>query len=395
MKTIYFDCFSGISGDMTVGALIDAGVPFQAVDEAMASLAIEGFRLAAEKVNKKGVMATWFQVHLDPEMKQPHRHLRHVVEIIDRGELPDPVKEGAKETFRRLAEAEAAVHGTTIEKVHFHEVGAIDSIVDIVAAHFCLHYLGIERVIASPLHVGSGTVKCAHGVMPVPAPATARLLVGKPTYGGDVQGELVTPTGAALMAHLARSFGGAPGLKVEHIGYGCGTRDIADRPNVLRVLVGEQACAGDGPCADETITVVEANLDDMTGELFPPLVEALLAAGARDAFLTPVLGKKGRPAHLVTALCDAARLDAVTDALFVNSTTLGLRIREERRIVLDREWKEVSTPWGGVKVKIGRRGGALHTAAPEYEACRAVAAAAGVPVRRVYEAALAAAQQEK
>ncbi len=394
MKTLYFDCFSGISGDMTVGALIDAGVPFSAVRDAMASLDMDGYELTVEKINKKGIMATQFRVHLDPGAKQPHRHLRHVVEIIDRGKLPEAVKAAAKETFRILAEAEAAVHGTTIEKVHFHEVGAIDSIVDIVAAHICLDYLGIEAVISSPLHVGSGTVKCAHGIMPVPAPATARLLLGKPTYGGDVQGELVTPTGAALVVSRVSSFGGAPQMNVEHIGYGSGTRDISDRPNVLRVLIGEQACTDTGHCGEgEIITVMEANLDDMTGELFPPLVEALLDAGARDAFLTPILGKKGRPAHLVTALCDEEQADAVAEALFLNSTTLGLRMRTESRRVLERKWVKVDTAWGAVSVKLGMRGEVVNSAAPEYEECRVRAEAAGVPVRHVYEAALAAAYQ--
>jgi hypothetical protein len=239
MRVLYFDCFSGISGDMTVGALLDAGVDFETLKGALDSLGVPGYTVSAEKINKKGVVATQFHVHVDEGTDHPHRHLRHVVEIINQGDLPEEVKEAAIETFEHLAEAEASVHGTTIEKVHFHEVGAIDSIVDIVGAQMGLHLLGVEAVYCSPIHVGAGTVKCAHGVMPVPAPATARLLLGMPTYGGDVQGELVTPTGAALLKQCAKGFGGAPRMTTDALGYGSGTKDLGDRANVLRVQLGE------------------------------------------------------------------------------------------------------------------------------------------------------------
>ncbi len=388
MRIAYLDCFCGISGDMTVGALIDAGAPFDEIAAVIAGLGLAGCTVSAEKVNKKGVAATHFNVHLDENVEQPHRHLRHVVEIIESGKLPKPVRAGAIDTFTRLAGAEAAVHGVAIEKVHFHEVGAIDAIVDIVAAHTALHLLGIEAVHCSPLHVGAGTVKCAHGVLPVPAPATARLLLGKPTYGGEVPFELVTPTGAALVDTWARGFGGAPAMRAEAIGYGCGTRDLEDRPNVLRVLIGE---AGAASGVTEHITVIEANIDDMTGELAAPLVDALLAGGARDAFTEPVLGKKGRPALRVTALCDEGRAETLAEVFFRNSTTFGVRMRTESRIVLERAHRAVETPWGAVQVKLGYYHGAVTTAAPEYESCRAIADAAGVPVRVVYEAAQAAA----
>jgi uncharacterized protein (TIGR00299 family) protein len=388
MRTLYLDCFSGISGDMTVGALIDAGASFDAIQAGLRSLGVPGFTVTAEKTKKKGIEATQFLVLVEENADKPHRHLRHIVEIINRGELPEPVKAAAIETFQLLGEAEAAVHGTTVEKVHFHEVGAIDSIVDIVAAQYGFHLLGIEQVFCSPLHVGAGTVKCDHGVMPVPAPATARLLQGKPIYGGEVQGELVTPTGAASVAQRVKAFGNTPILTVDAIGYGSGTRDLPDRANVLRVLLGEAAAA---PMATESITVVEAAIDDMNPELLPTLTAALLDAGARDAFLTPILGKKGRPAYCVTALCDDARTQEIARALFAHSTTLGLRMRQERRIVLDRAWRKVLTPWGEVRVKVGMFDGAASTTAPEFEDCRALAERAGVPVRRVYEAALAAA----
>lgn len=244
MRVLYFDCFSGISGDMTVGALLDAGVDFDTLKTALDSLGVPGYTVSAEKVNKKGVMATQFHVNVDEGTDHPHRHLRHVVEIINNGDLPDVVKEKAIATFQLLGEAEAAVHGTTIEKVHFHEVGAIDSIVDIVGAQLGLHLLGVEAVYCSPLHVGAGTVRCAHGIMPVPAPATARLLLGTPTYGGDVQGELVTPTGAALVRQCVTEFGGAPRMTTDALGYGAGTKDLDDRANVLRVQIGEMEPAG-------------------------------------------------------------------------------------------------------------------------------------------------------
>jgi uncharacterized protein (TIGR00299 family) protein len=446
MKTLYLDCFSGISGDMTVGALIDAGADVEAIRKGIASLGLPGVALRAEKLVKKGITATKFDVlvgghraeeaqghshdhehehehkhthshahehehehhhhehahddahphvhshehshtHSHDHGHEAHRHLPEIVALIEGADLPQAVKDAAIETFRLLGEAEAAVHGTTIDKVHFHEVGAVDSIVDIVAAQYGFHLLGIEDVQCSPLHVGAGTVKCAHGVMPVPAPATALLLKGRPTYGGTVQGELVTPTGAAIVAQRVSRFGGAPEMAVDAIGYGSGTKDLPDRPNVLRVLVGEAAGAG----ATDTVAVLEANVDDMSGELLAPLVEALLDSGARDAFVTPAIGKKGRPAQRVTVLCDEDKARALAEVLFRHSSTFGVRMRSERRFVLDREWKSVRTPWGAVRVKLGTWEGECLQQAPEFEACREVATAAGVPVRQVYAAALAAA----
>ena len=385
MKTLYFDCFSGASGDMIVGALLDLGVDFEKLRGALESLEVSGYGMSATKVKKKGVMATQFHVALDPNTKQPHRHLRHVVEIIDKGRLPDSVKDASKETFRRIAESEAKVHGTTVEKVHFHEVGAIDSIVDVVGAHFCLNEIGCERIAASPLHVGTGTVECAHGTMPVPAPATALLLEGIPCYGGEVQAELVTPTGAALLAQVSSSFGPMPAMKVGRIGYGSGTRDLPDRANVLRVIEGETTESR----ATETVTIIETNVDDMVPELVPVLIDEVLKAGARDAFVVPVIGKKGRPGHLISVLSDPERADDLAGIVFRSSTTLGVRMRQEQRICLEREWKDVRTPWGTVRVKVGRFGDERTVASPEFEDCRKLAADAGVPVMQVYRAALA------
>lgn len=391
MKIAYFDCFSGASGDMILGALIDAGADFETLRGALESLGVDGYRLSSRKVVKAGTSATKFDVEVDEQHPHPHRHLRHILEIIDRGDLPEPVKEASRQTFRRIAEVEAAIHDTTVEKIHFHEVGAIDSIVDVIGAHLALHLLGIARVHASPLHVGAGTVQCAHGVMPVPAPATAALLEGVPAYGGEVQGELVTPTGAALLAQWAEGrFGGMPAMRVGAVGYGSGTRDIPGRPNVLRVMIGE-AAEGAGLPGEEVVTVIEANLDDMNPEFYPPLLEDLLAAGARDAFLTPIVGKKGRPGHLVTVLCDEGRARDLAAVLFRGSKTLGVRMRTERRLCLEREWMHVVTPWGEVRVKLGRFEGQISVTSPEFEDCRGVAKRAGVSPLAVYEAALAAA----
>jgi pyridinium-3,5-bisthiocarboxylic acid mononucleotide nickel chelatase len=390
MKTCYFDCYSGISGDMTVGALIDAGADFSAIKESLASLGVPGFTVTAEKIVKKGITATQFSVIEDEKEHHPHRHLHHIEKIINESALPQPVKDAANATFLALGEAEASVHGTTIEKVHFHEVGAVDSIVDIVAAQLGFHLLGIEYFVSSPLHVGAGTVKCAHGIMPVPAPATAKLLQGKPTHGGEVQGELVTPTGAALIGQRVTVFGPAPLMRTEAIGYGSGTKDLPDRANVLRVLIGECDIADS---AQETIQVLEANLDDMSGELLAPLVAGLMDGGALDAFLTPVIGKKGRPGHVITVLAKNESAQALCERLFTHSTTLGVRMRTERRNTLAREWKRVTTPWGTVRIKIGSRGEQIYTTSPEYEDCQTVAASANVAVRRVYEAALSAAVQ--
>jgi hypothetical protein len=388
MRTAYFDCSCGASGDLIVGALIDAGADFEAVRGALASLRVGGFTVTAEKVNKHGVAATRFSVQVRHDHPHPHRHLDDILEIIESGDLPVAVKTAAAETFRRIAECEAAIHGAAIDEVHFHEVGAVDSIADIVSAHMALRLLGVERVISSPLNLGSGTVQTAHGVLPVPAPATAALMKGLPCYSNDVAGELVTPTGAALISQCASSWGPMPEIRIETVGYGAGTRDLPDRANVLRVLIGEIPKALP---ETESVMVLEANIDDMNPELMPPLVADLIAKGACDAFLTPILGKKGRPAYLVTVLCDEAKARDLVPALFFGSTTLGVRMRPERRVCLKREWRTVRTPWGDVRIKVGYFQDHITCLSPEFEDCRRVAEERGVSVLAVYEVAHAAA----
>jgi len=390
MKVLYFDCACGVSGDMIVGALLDAGVDLASLRLALESLSVPGLSITADRARKHGIMATQFRVHAHHD--HAHRHLSDIVALIEGSALPDPVKRGSIETFECIARCEAEIHGTTVEEVHFHEVGALDSIADIVGAHWAMHALAVERVVVSPLNLGSGTVEMAHGVLPVPAPATAALLHGVPCYGSDVAGELVTPTGAALIARFAHLYGPVPAMRIAAVGYGSGSRDLPGRANVLRVLVGESSePPRDNLPESEPITVVEASIDDMNPELFPSLVADMLARGARDAFLTPVLAKKGRPAYLVTVLCDGDTLPEIIPAIFFGSTTFGVRIRQERRICLEREFKLVQTPWGAVQIKVGRYGGAMASLAPEYEDCRRLAEANGVSVLAVYEWAHAAA----
>ena len=388
MKTLYFDCFCGASGDMIVGSLIDVGADFHAIREALASLPLKGFDVQAEKVKKKGIAATQFLVKVDEGVQQPHRHLRHVVEIIRSGSLPQKVSDAACETFELLAEAEAAVHATTVEKVHFHEVGAIDSIVDIVSAQFGLYLLEVDEVFASPLRVGYGTVECDHGVMPVPAPATALLLKGIPWSAGDVAMELLTPTGAALLKQVAREFRPMFPMLVHAVGYGSGSREIADRANVLRVFLGER----DGVARErQQVVLIETNIDDMSPELVAPVVGQLLENGAYDAFYTSVLGKKGRIGFLITVICDPEKTEQLARVLLRYTSTFGVRIRQEERICLEREWKVAKTPWGNIRVKIGKLGEETTSRSPEFEDCRLVANRSGRPLTEVYQAAVAAA----
>lgn len=390
MKVLYFDCSCGASGDMIVGALLDAGVELPSLRLALESLKMSELSVEAMKVVKHGITATQFHVHTHHE--HVHRHLQDIVSILEGSSLPDVVKQACINTFERIAACEAGIHGVSVDEVHFHEVGAIDSIADVVAAHWAMHALAVDRVVASSLNLGSGTVQVAHGVLPVPAPATAALLHGVPCYGSDVPGELVTPTGAALISQFAQLYGPVPAMRIVATGYGSGSRDLPGRANVLRVLVGESS---ETPSADlpdmEPITVVEANIDDMNPELLPELISGALARGARDAFLTPILGKKGRPAYVFTILCDEARLADIVPAIFYASTTFGVRIRQERRICLEREFRLVRTPWGLVQIKVGRYGDAVTSLSPEFEDCRRLAEASGVSVLAVYELAHAAA----
>jgi pyridinium-3,5-bisthiocarboxylic acid mononucleotide nickel chelatase len=320
MRTAYFDCFSGISGDMTIGALVDAGASFEALRVQLARLNVSGYELSSEKVTKQGIAGTKVHVRVYEPGAQ-HRRLRDIELILRGSALASHIQDRALAVFTRLAEAEATIHHTSIDQVHFHEVGAIDSIVDITGSIIGLDLLGVERVLASAVNVGSGFVRAVHGVLPVPGPATAELLKGAPTYARGNDGELTTPTGAALLATLAESFGPLPRLRVGQIGYGAGTKDLPHAPNLLRILIGEDTTRGDA----DVITVLEANLDDMNPEWFEYAQEQLFVQGALDVFYTPIFMKKNRPATKLTVLCEIGKVDTLVDTLFQNTSTFGVR----------------------------------------------------------------------
>ncbi|MGI6139172.1 MAG: nickel pincer cofactor biosynthesis protein LarC [Candidatus Hydrogenedentes bacterium] len=391
-KDLYLDCFCGISGDMTVGALIDAGADPTYLLDVVASMNLSDASFDVDKVNKKGITATHFKVQVDPNAPQPHRHLSHIIKIIEETNLDDQAKAKAIATFERIGAAEASVHGIPVEKVHFHEVGAIDSIMDIVLANAALSNLNVGRVICSPLTVGSGTVKCDHGIMPVPAPATALLLSGIPWSAGDVAFELATPTGVALAKEWSESFGPAPEMTTDVVGYGAGTRDLSDRANVLRVFLGNFKPALP---AMESITLLETNIDDMNPELLAQIPALLLEANAKDVFITPVLGKKGRLSHLMTVLTDEAHAASLARLLFENTSTLGIRTRQEQRWALTRKRTHVVTPWGSVPIKIGQLDGEDTSVSPEFEVCRNLAQSNKISVKTVYESALLAALKKE
>jgi uncharacterized protein (TIGR00299 family) protein len=389
MRTLYFDCFAGISGDMTLGALVAAGADARALKERLALLDLGGYEIEFETADRSGISATRAVVNVTKDEK-PHRHLRDVLAIIENSRLGDSVKQRASKIFTRLAEAEARVHNVAIERVHFHEVGAVDAIVDVVGACIGFELLGVERFAASALHVGSGTVEMEHGRFPVPPPAVAELLRGAPVYSTEIRGELVTPTGAAIVATLCESFGPLPPMRVEASGYGAGTREYEKFPNVLRLIVGEIESASVGVEGDEELTIVETNLDDATPQVLGHLMERALASGALDCYFTNVQMKKGRPGVLVSILCLPRDREAFTRLLFEETPTLGVRSYEVRRRALERESVTVETEFGRIAVKVGRMGGRVLSATPEYEECREAAIRAGVALRVVQEAARAA-----
>lgn len=382
MKIAHFDAFSGIAGDMTVAALIDAGAPAEAVFEGLASLGT-GARFGAQKVKLKGIAATRFTVEAEDQKK--HRHLPHIVKMIEAGALPDKVKQNAVRVFTVLGEAEAQVHGTPIEKVHFHEVGAVDSICDIVGACLALDLLGVEDLHVSAINTGSGTVTADHGVMPVPAPATALLLRGKPVYAQGPETELTTPTGAAIAAALASGYGALPPMRIESTGFGAGTKEFPGQANVLRVLIGERTSAPEA----SLISVIEANVDDSTPEVLGYAMERLLEAGALDVTLQPVFMKKQRPGTLVQVLARLEHQDLLAGLLMRETSTLGVRITAAERRVEERKLVEVETEFGKVRVKVAGNG----NAAPEYEDARKLAQASGKALREVLAAAVAAYQK--
>lgn len=385
MKLAYFDCFSGISGDMTLAALLDSGCPLETLRGDLQGLEVPGWTISAEKVWKNGMAATFVRVATEDQSK--HRGLWAILEILQKSKLTEAVKKNASEIFRKLGEAEATVHGVPLEKIHFHEVGAVDAIVDIVGACIGFEVLGIEKFACSALNVGGGAAKMAHGVLPVPAPATAKLLQGKPTYSNGVQKELVTPTGAAIVATLCESFGPQPRMSVSAIGYGAGSADLEGQPNVVRLMIGE-AEEKAVPGFHEQISIIEANLDDMNPQIYGYFLEKALAAGALDVYTTPVQMKKNRPGTLLTLLCRPADTNALMSLVFAETTTLGARTYTAERRTLPRETVNVHTQYGDVRVKLARVNGSIRHVAPEYEDCRKLACEKNIPLQQVINEAL-------
>ncbi|MGQ9574818.1 MAG: nickel pincer cofactor biosynthesis protein LarC [Thermoguttaceae bacterium] len=381
MRIAYLDCASGISGDMTLGALVDAGVNLEQLNAAIGSLGLPGCRLVATQVIQKGFRATQVTVHAQPE--SGHRHLPQIEAMIDRSSLSDRQKALARTILRKLAEAEARVHGTSPEKVHFHELGAADSIADIVGAAVGWDLLGADRVVASPVPTGTGTIQMAHGQCTIPAPATAELLRGIPLADSPIPHELTTPTGAAILASVVHRFGPLPAMTIERIGYGAGQRDLDQQPNLLRLFVGQAEQAD----PSQQVWVVETNLDDLSGQLIGYCTARLWEAGALDVWTTAIQMKKNRPGVTISVLCEAAAIDAVEAVLFGETTTLGVRRWPVSRHVLLRRAHTVQTPWGPVQGKVGWLAGTLRGFAPEFDSCQRIAAEHQVPLRAVFEAA--------
>ena len=426
-KTLYFDCFSGAAGDMIIGAILDLGLPIDELRGALGSLAIDYGDVSVERVLRAGISASRFRVHAEDDAaadarsgthahderhneQRPadqresghvghghghdrqhahrrdghahhhaHRSLSDIGALVRRSALSPAGRDRAMHLFERLAEAEAAIHAMPVDQVHLHEVGAVDSIIDIVGAVFGLEWLAADQIVASPLNVGSGTVTCAHGTFPVPAPATARLLANVPIYAGEVASELVTPTGALLVTAYAEHYGPLPAMEIGAIGYGAGSRDFKGHPNVLRLLLGTSAARR----AAERIVKIECEIDDMNPQLFGPLMDALAADGALDVFYAPVQMKKNRPGTLVTVIVPPDRKDAVVSRIFAETTTIGVRFSEMLRDRLDREIVSVDTPLGAIRFKVAGRAGRVINAAPEFDDCARIAAERRLPIKEV------------
>ncbi len=380
MRVAYFDCFSGASGDMILGALIDAGLSPRLLRQELKKLHLSTVRLSVTKILKGGISAT--RVVVGGDEKRPHRNLREMLRIIDRSGLDAEVKSLSKHIFRKIGEVEGGIHRTPTEDVHFHEVGGLDSAVDICGAVWGLRQLGIERVYVSRVNLGAGFVKCEHGILPVPAPAALALMKGKPVYSTGVEKELLTPTGAALLSTLGNEFGSFPVMRVERIGYGAG-RDDLPHPNVLRLMIGTGADAG----REEKVVVIETNIDDMNPQFYDYIMEELLKTGVKEVFLTPVLMKKSRPATLLTVICSSEKMGAVMEFLLKETTTIGLRWHEDDRVTAERKVVSRKTKYGEIRFKIARWNGEVINVSPEYEDCKAKALGKRMPLKDVFEEA--------
>jgi uncharacterized protein (TIGR00299 family) protein len=400
VKILYFDCFAGAAGDMILGALLDAGLPFDELKVALGSLAVEGWDVSVDRVVKTGVTATKFRVHehvkpgagsREPGAGGHHHHHHHhhsleqIYSAIGRSALSETGKSRAIGMFRRMGEAESAIHGVPIDQIHLHEVGALDSIIDIVGAVFALEWFNPDRIVVSPMNVGGGMVTSAHGVFPVPAPATLALLKNAPVYSSGIQAELLTPTGALILTEYASEFGPVPAMTIDRVGYGAGDRELKETPNVLRVVVGE--AEGPRPQApspkSHTAVVLECEIDDMNPQIFGALMDQLYAAGALEVFYSAVQMKKNRPGTLMTIVARPEQRDTMTEIVFRESTTIGVRYQELVRECLDREMVTVTTPIGPVRFKVARRDGRVRNAQPEFDDLAKLSQERGIPIKDV------------
>jgi uncharacterized protein (TIGR00299 family) protein len=411
-RILYFDCFSGASGDMVLGALLDAGLPLEELRAALGSLALDGASISATKVLRAGVSATKFSVHDHHHHEYAHSHdhstvaavahshthrsLAEINTLIGSSALSTSAKARARELFQRLGEAEAAIHQIPVEQIHLHEVGALDSIIDIVGAVFALEWFAADRIVSSPLNVGGGMVQSAHGLFPVPAPATVKLLQGVPVYSSGIKSELVTPTGALLISSYASAFGPTPSMTIDRVGYGAGDRDPAETPNVLRVMVGQSNDQlNNAQPNTEQIVVIECEIDDMNPQIFGSVMDTLHAAGALDVYFSAVQMKKNRPGTLLTILAKPEQRQALTGIVFRETTTIGVRYHEVTRERLERDMVQVHTPFGAIRFKVARFGGNVVNFSPEFEDCVRAASKHGMPVKDVLVAAVSAYLDEK
>jgi uncharacterized protein (TIGR00299 family) protein len=381
MKILYFDCFAGASGDMILGALVDAGVDSRALVDHLRLLGVAGWKIDFEKVDRSGISSTYARVETAHE--HAHRHLSDILKIIYQSQLAESVKDRAALIFSRLAKAEARVHNQPLEKIHFHEVGALDAIIDVCGAAIGFDLLGIDEFISSPLRVGFGMTQMAHGRFPIPPPAVAELLEGRPIYAGEIEGEFVTPTGAAIVTSVCDRFENLPAMKIQSTGYGAGTRNPKGFPNAMRVLIGETESLS---AADETLLMIETNIDDMSPQLFGYVLDRAFELGALDCYLTQTQMKKNRPGSLISILCRPAEREKFLQLLFAETTTIGARTYEVKRRALARETVAVQTQFGRIDVKVVHVSGAVK-AMPEFDQCRIAATIANVPLREVQEAA--------
>jgi len=387
MKIAYFDCFSGVSGDMILGALVDAGLDIRELESELGKLKMSEYRIKAEKTTRQGISGTKFGV--DVTERNARRVLKDIIDIIDQSGLDADIKKLSKETFEELANIEAKIHNKSIEEIHFHEVGGLDSIIDVIGSFISIKKLGIEATYSSKVHVGTGFIESRHGVLPVPAPATVAMLKEVPIYSKGVEAELATPTGVCILKALCKSFGTIPEMKVEKIGYGAGSKEL-EIPNLLRVYIGE---ANEGGLEEDQTILIETNVDDMSPELLAYTSEVLLKQGALDVFMTPIYMKKNRLGTMVSVLTTRDKLDEILSLIFTEMTTLGVRIHHLERKKLLRDTISVHTKFGEIKVKIGKIGNQIKNISPEYESCREIAVTHGIPLKDIYDEAKEAARK--